>query len=143
MLEFARVPRSVWREVKTRFVMSLEAVKDKRFTRPFCLTFPDTDCTFMIAPLPPEVPASTNEEDKRLGGLQNLTYAAMYQGKTSKGVGILVSKEGEFVQIDWSLLITPWSQDPEMDTELAKHNPFREVKGKVIDSFRFLAATSD
>ena len=51
MLEFARVPRSVWREVKVRFMKSLEAVQKEQLTRPFRLSFPATDCTFMIAPL--------------------------------------------------------------------------------------------
>jgi hypothetical protein len=143
MLEFAHVPRSVWREVKTRFMKSLEAVRQGQFTRPFRFSFPATDCTFMIAPLPPEVPASADEEKKRIRGLKNLTYAAMYEAKTSKGVGILISKDGEFVQFDWCLLNVPWRPDPEMDGEPAKSNPFREAKERVINSFKFVATEPD
>jgi hypothetical protein len=40
MLEFARVPRSVWREIKLRFLKSLEAVQEKKFTPPFRFDFP-------------------------------------------------------------------------------------------------------
>lgn len=141
MLEFACVPRSVWREVKLRFVKSLEAVKKKQFTQPFRLTSPATDCAFMIAPLDPQLPATGPEgETTRLAGLRNLTYAAMYETKVSKGVGILISKDGQYFQIDWCLLNVPWEPDAEMDAALAKNNPFREAKEKIIDSFLFVAA---
>jgi len=136
MLEFARVPRSGWREVMVRFKKSLEAVRTKQFTRPFRLTFPATDCTFMIAPLDPEIIATGPEgEKKRLLGLRNLTHAAIYDAKVSKGVGILISKDGDYVQIDWSLLNMPWKPDREMDRRIAANNPFRETNEKMIDSF--------
>jgi hypothetical protein len=142
MLEFARVPRAVWREVKVRFMKSLEAVRENKFTQPFRLTFPATDCTFMLAPLNPQIPTTGPEGEKtRVTGLQNLTHAAMYDAKTSKGVGILISRDGEYIQLDWSLLNAPWKPDPLMDTMLAKSNPFREVSEKMIDSFLFETAT--
>lgn len=144
MLEFARVPRSVWREVKIRFMKSLEAVQKKEFTRPFRLTLPATDCAFMIAPLDPQIPATGPEGEKaRVTGLKNLTFAAMYDAKVSKGVGVLISKDGEHIQIDWSLLNVPWTPNPEMDASLAKSNPFREAKEKTINSFLFTAKRSE
>jgi hypothetical protein len=107
MLEFARVPRSVWREVKVRFMKSLEAVQKKEFIRPFRLIFPATGCAFMIAPLDPEIPATgPNGEKTRVTGLKNLTYTAMYDAKVSKGVGLLISKDRECVQIDWRSNLT-------------------------------------
>jgi hypothetical protein len=142
MLEFARVPRSVWREIKVRFMKSLETVQKGEFTRPFRLTFPATDCTFMIAPLDPQIPATGLEgENMRVAGLTNLTHAAMYDAKVSKGVGILISKDGEYIQIDWSLLNMPWKAAPEMDARLAENNPFREAKERTISSFLFVAPT--
>ncbi|MBW8728531.1 MAG: hypothetical protein JF625_25730 [Inquilinus limosus] len=136
MLEFARVPRSVWRQVKIRFMKSLEAVRAKEFTRPFRLKFPGTDCAFMIAPLDPEIPAIGPEGEKaRVMGLQNFTYAAMYDTKASKGVGILISRDGEFIQIDWSLMNVPLESDPEMDERLASSNLFRPAEQKMVDSF--------
>ena len=144
MLEFARVPRSVWREVKVRFLKSLEVVQEKKFTRPFRLAFPPTDCAFMIAPLDPEIPATGAEGEKvRITGLKNLTHAAMYDAKVSKGVGILISKDGDYIQIDWSLLDVPWKPDPEMDARLAESNPFRKAEEKKINSFLFMAERSE
>jgi hypothetical protein len=144
MLEFARVPRSVWREVKLRFLKSLEAVQEEKFTQPFRLTFPATSCAFMIAPLDPQIPTTGPEGEKaRDTGLHNLTYAAMYDAKVSKGVGILISKDGEHIQIDWSLLDVPWKPDPEMDARLAKSNPFRQAKEKQIHSFLIATERSE
>ena len=138
LLEFARVPRSVWREVKVRFLKSLEAAAGHRWEQPFRLTFPATNCTFMIAPLDPQLPSTGPEGERtRITGLRNLTDAAMYLARTSKGVGILVSRDGEFVQIDWSLVDLPWELHEKMEASLAKSNPFRAVSEKMVDSFLF------
>lgn len=138
MQEFARVPRSVWREIKVRFMKSLEAVRGMEFRTPFRLTFPATGCTFMIASFPSEITATGSDGERaRIAALQNLTYAAMYDAKSSKGIGILISKDGEFFHVDWALLNIPWEQDAEMDAKLANNNPFREVKKKMVDSFFF------
>src|SRR3546814_12074617 len=71
MLEFARVPRSVWREIKLRFMMSLETAREGGFTQPFRLTFPDTGCTFMITPFHPDIlatgPEGAEARTQRLG----------------------------------------------------------------------------
>lgn len=142
MLEFARVPRSVWREIKVRFTESLKVVQQKKFTRPFRLAFPGTDCAFMIAPLDPDAPATGPEGEKlRITGLKNFTFVAMYETKASRAVGILLSKDGDHIQIDWLLLDLPWKQDAEMDKRLAKGSPFGEAKGKVLNSFLFTSPT--
>lgn len=138
MLEFARLPRSVWREIKRRFVLSLEAVAKNEFVLPYRMTFPATGCTFVIIPMDPQLSVTGPEGEKtRAAGLQNLTHAAMYDAKTSKGVGIQVSKDGVYRHIDWCLLEIPWEQDSEMDKKLATGNPFRPAAEKKIDSFLF------
>jgi hypothetical protein len=142
MLEFASIPRSVWREIKTRLVMSLEAVKKQEFILPFRLAFPVTDCAFMIAPLDPRAPATGPQGERmRINGLKNLTDAAMYDSKVSKGVGIMISKDGEHIQIDWSLINIPWKPNPDMDAKLAASYPFREAKPKMMNSFLFVSAS--
>jgi hypothetical protein len=139
MLEFARLPRSIWREIKARFKKSLSAVQEREFTRPFRVAFPGTGCVFMIAPLPPQLPATGPAGEKiRVKALQNLTYAAMYDLRVPKAVGILISKDGEYVRIDWALRTEPWRPNPEMDAMLAENNPFRETKEKMINGFLFL-----
>lgn len=136
--EFAQVPRSVWREVKLRFMKSLDAARDAQFILPFRLTFLETDCTFMIAPLDPSLPATGPAgEEVRVMGLQNFTRAAMYLAKSAKGIGILISRDGEHFQIDWCLICMPWQPDAGMEERLSKNNPFRSVSEKSVDSFLF------
>lgn len=136
--EFARVPRSVWREVKLRFTKSLEIIEKKQIARPFRLSFPESDCAFMIAPLDPELPATGIEGAAvRTTGLTNLTMGAKYLARTSKAVGILVSRDGEYVQIDWCFLDQAWEHEPEIEARLADANPFRAVAEKMIDGFYF------
>jgi hypothetical protein len=142
MLGFARVPRSVWREVKIRFMKSLQVVREGEFARPFRLAFPATVCAFMIAPLDARASTTGLEGEKlRVRGITNLT--AMYDTKTSKGVGILISKDGKDVLIDWSLLEVPWKQDEEMEAMLARNYPFREAKEKILNSFLFEVAAPE
>lgn len=70
-------------------------------------------------------------------GLQNFTSAAMYLAISSKGIGILISRDSEYFQIDWCLIDMPWQPDPEMEKRLSKNNPFRAVSEKPLDSFLF------
>ena len=140
MLEFSRIPRSVWREIKTRFVMSLEAAKKQEFIPPFRLAFPATDCAFMIAPLDPLAPATGSAGERvRTNGLKNLTDAAMYDTRVSKGIGILISRDGEYLQIDWTLINLPWKPDPKMDARLAASYPFRKARQMTMNSFLFVS----
>jgi hypothetical protein len=53
------------------------------------------------------------------------------------GFGILISKDGEFYQIDWCLMDCPWEPDQEMEAKLANEFPFREVSEQRRDSFFF------
>ncbi|MCG9915501.1 MAG: hypothetical protein MH112_03955 [Phenylobacterium sp.] len=136
MLQFAVVPRSVWRAIKERFLLSLEAAKAGKFEMPYRLTFPGSQCTFMITPLHPDIPKDEPEREKaRVTGLRNLTHLAMYDHKSPKGVGIQVGYEGEHVTIDWCLIEQTWAQDPEMDATLAERSPFRAASEKRMDSF--------
>jgi hypothetical protein len=138
MLEFARVPRSVWREVRTRFDLCFKAAKNWEFTAPFRLAFPGSGCTFMIAALDPKLPSTGAEGERiRINALKMLTYGAMYDMCMERSVGILISRDGELYQIDWCRVDMPQARDPEIEALLAKHNPFRPAREKTINSFVF------
>jgi hypothetical protein len=144
LVEFARVARSAWREIKLRLMKSLEITKEKGFAQPFRVTFPESDCTFMIAPLDGELPSTGIEGQKfRISGLTNLTHGAKYLAKTSKAIGILVSRDGEFVQIDWCLIDSTWQVNAELDAWLLKSNPFRPVNERNVDGFFFVTPPSN
>src|SRR5260370_39247902 len=92
----------------------------------------------MIAVPPPGLPISgADGNNTRLTGLQNLTDGVAYLAKTSRAVGLLVSKDGEHIQLDWCRLDLPWAPNPEMDAHLEKSNPFRPVQEKTLQSFIF------
>lgn len=137
MLEFARVPRSIWQAFKERFLRSLDAVKNEAFEQPFRFYFPATDCAFMIMPLDPRIDAVGEQgEQNRIKGLTNLTHAAKYDAQASKGVGVLISKDGEYFMVDWTLIESEWEPDAEMDAWLKAGNPFRPAREQKIDSFQ-------
>lgn len=143
MLEFARVPRSVWRETKMRFDLSFQAAKKGEFIQPFRFTFLGSGCTFMVASLDPRLPVTGVEGERiRRNGLSQLTHGAMYDAKMSKAIGILISKDGSSYHIDWCRLDSPWAADPVMDEWLARSNPFRPAREKTINSF-LLRASQD
>lgn len=138
LLEFSRCSRSVWREFKKRLVKSLEACRAGEFCRPFRFHVPADDCTFMIAPLDPQWPASGAEGERvRTGALALFTEAAKYDAKTTRAVGLLVSKDGEEVCLDWCLIDSPWEEDEKLRHFIADTGIFREVKERNVDSFYF------
>jgi len=137
--EFARVPRSVWREFKTRMVMALDASKNRRFQQPFRFAFPSTDVCFMIASMDPSWP-STDEDGHRMrsGAVSMFSELAKYSLRTQKCVGVLVSMAGEQFQLDWCLLDGPWTENPVLEAMLEEHAAlFRPVSDVRLDSFFF------
>lgn len=137
--EFSKCPRSVWRAVKERFLKALEVSGEGKFALPYRVTFPDTDCSFMVAALDPKLPCTGEEGERvRRNGLANLTAGLKYLMKSKRCVGILISRDGEFVQIDWCFTDYSWQFEPEMEKWLAESNPFRSASEKQIDGYKFI-----
>jgi hypothetical protein len=139
LLEFAKLPRSAWRAAKERLDLSIEMAKGERFERPYRFYFPATDCSFMFSPFVPGKPTTGPEgEQARTTGLQNLTSIAKYLSKAGKGVGVLVSKDGDHLHLDWCLIEEAWEIAPELDAHLATNNLFGSVREKKIDGYYFV-----
>ncbi|MEJ8476159.1 hypothetical protein [Roseibium algae] len=138
LLEFAKLPRSAWRAAKERLDLAIAQARNGEFKRPYYFAFPPTDCCFMFSPIPSERPSTGLEGERtRVTGLSNLTAIAKYLLKTSKGVGVLVSKDGDHFHLDWCLIDQAWEYDPDLDAHLEKSNPFGAVGEKKIDGFYF------
>lgn len=138
LVQFARSPRSVWREFKKRLMLSLDAAKAEEFCRPYRFTFPALDCTFMIASLDPSHPVIGSEGERiRSNGLELYTRAAKYAARSTLGVGLLVSKHEKDVHLDWCLLDEPWEPDDYYEKFLTETSIFRPVSEKKIDGFFF------
>jgi hypothetical protein len=65
----------------------------------------------------------------------------MYDAKSSKGLGLLISRDGSFIQLDWCLVDRPWEPDPRLDKLLEDGGLFRSVSEKFVDSFYFRSDT--
>lgn len=143
MEEFARVPRSIWREFKSRLVISLEASKAGEPCRPFRFAFPRTDCTFMVASMDPDWPVTGADGTRmRLSAVTMFTQAAKYDLKTRVGVGLLISKYGKYFHLDWCLVDEPWVTDAKMEELIDKTSLFGPARERKVDNFFFRDATS-
>ncbi|TCP90337.1 hypothetical protein C8J31_101175 [Rhizobium sp. PP-CC-2G-626] len=139
LLEFAKLPRSMWRAARERLDLSIEAARNEQFEQPFRFYFPETDCSFMFSPFPPGKPTTGPEgEQTRKTGLQNLTRGAKYLCKAGRGIGVLVSKDGEFLHLDWCLVDEPWEYDAVLEAHLATNSPFRDVRERKIEGYYFV-----
>lgn len=139
LLEFAKLPRSGWRATKERLDLAISQAQNGEFERPYRFSFPPTDCSFMFSAFFPGMPTTGSEgEQARRTGLQNLTTVAKYLGKTAKGIGVLVSKNGDHFHLDWCLIDHVWEQDPDLEAHLEQGNLFGAVREKKIDGYYFV-----
>ncbi|WP_208247712.1 hypothetical protein WGT02_28060 (plasmid) [Rhizobium sp. T1470] len=53
-------------------------------------------------------------------------------------MGVLVSKDGDFLHLDWCLIDEVWEHDPELEAPLATSNLFGTVREKKIDGYYFV-----
>ncbi|MER9657739.1 hypothetical protein NKJ26_30665 [Mesorhizobium sp. M0152] len=137
MEEFASVPRSIWREFKSRLVISLEASKAGTPRRPFRFAFPTTDCTFMVASMDPDWPVIGEDGIRmRTNAVEMFTQAAKYDLKTRIGIGLLISKDGDHFLLDWCLIDEPWSANAKLE-DLLSTPLFGPAGERMVDSFLF------
>ena len=77
-LEFAKLPRSMWRKVKERIQRCIEDVQSDEVVRPYRLAYPRMDCGFVFIPAPSEIVGSHDWKAIRLRSLQNFMTAHKY-----------------------------------------------------------------
>jgi len=65
------------------------------------------------------------------------TEVAKYDLKTKIGVGLLISKDGDFVHLDWCLIDAPWVSNNEMDKLVREVELFGPAHERMVDSFLF------
>jgi hypothetical protein len=138
LIEFAKLPRSVWREVKKRIRLCIEKVAKDEFAVPYRIVWPDTGCDFVFIPMQSEFVANPDWPTIRLRGLEQLTRAHKYDQRLSKCVGILVSKIGENFEIWWCQIAHEWAEDLEIQRALDKNFPFRPVKKAEAHGYVFV-----
>lgn len=138
LIEFAKLPRSMWREVRKRILKCIEKVEKDEFARPYRLTVRDTDCGFVFVPVDSQISQRPDWKTVRVGAIQNFTVAHKYDQRLSKCIGILVAKDGRHFDIHWCLIAQPWVENPALQQELDRNFPFRPVREAQVHGYRFM-----
>lgn len=131
LAEFAKLPRSGLRAAKERLKICYNKVRINEFALPYRFYFPDTQCGFVF------IPVEKKFIDKRITALTNYTYAAKYEKRMEKQVGVSIAKDGEYFLIDWIYIESPWQKDKILEKKLKDNYPFREVSARMANSFKF------
>jgi len=135
LIEFAKLPRSVWRTVKERIVHCLGKVSNDELARPYRIVDPRTGCGFVFIPVTSELVRNPNWSTIKLRGLKQLTAAHKYDQRLSKCIGVIIGKDGKYFDISWCLINGEWARDPDLESALAANFPFRPVKLAEIQGY--------
>lgn len=131
LAELAKLSRSELREFKLRLRLTVEAVQEDRYERPYRFAVPRTNCGFLIFPVIQEMrPMARN-------ALHNFSLASKYEQKVQKQVGIAVWRSGEYIDIEWLYTDYPNEPNPELDELLRRDSPFRPAKEKHLPRYYF------
>lgn len=135
--QFARLPRSGWKEAKTRLAVCIEAVQQKKFRAATRFVWKDLSLGFLFFPMDPKLMEEKNAIELMGRGLRNLTMAHKYEQKLECCVGLVIAKDREYFLLNWCVMTHPWEYDEELDAKLKEGSPFLEVKEKVIPRYEF------
>jgi hypothetical protein len=135
LTEFMRLPRSMWREIKKRFVLSVENVSNDKFVLPYRVSFPDRDIGFVFLPMTSECSSAADWDTFKITALTNMTALHKFDHKLGKAIGILVGKIGPIFDIQWCMIVDPWTDDPELRARLDEDSPFRPATERVSYGF--------
>jgi hypothetical protein len=137
-LEFVKLPRSGWREVKRRIKLSIEDVQRDKPARPYRVAYPATECGFVFIPITSELAAHPNWPVMRRIALENFARAHKYEQRLRRCVAVLIAKDGDYFEIFWGLVAHPWQEDPKMERALRTNYPFRPVREQQVYGYRFV-----
>lgn len=131
LFEFAKLVGYELREIKQRISLSLQACDANEFRLPYRVVAPKTGCGFVF------VPVLREDKNHRLNALKNSTYAAKYDQKLNRCIGISFAKDEDAFLIDWAFLEFPWQEEDEMEKLLETNYPFRELKQENFHRYYF------
>jgi hypothetical protein len=135
--QFARLPRSGWKEAKTRLELCIEAVQAQKFRLPMRFAWKELSLGFVFVPMAPELMEEKNVVELMESGLINFTMLHKYEQKLDRCVGVVVAKDGNDFLLNWCVIALPWLHDSELEGKLKEGSPFRKVEEKVVPRFEF------
>ena len=137
LIEFAKLPRSVWRKVRERIELCIEKVRADEFAKPYRITDPSTGCGFVFIPVESKIVSEPDWPILRTNAIQNFTKLHKYDQQLSKCIGVLVAKDGEYFEIVWCFVEDEWVFDADLQRYLNEKNPFRPVHGAIVQGYKF------
>ncbi len=130
--EIAKLKRNELREFKKRFQLSMEKCRSNEFAMPYRMASPRTQCGFVF------IPMVSDFLERRLQGLQNLTYACKYDLKLPKCIGVSFAPEDNgWYSVHWSYMEFPWEYDEEIEQRLKESSSFRAVNTTELDRYSY------
>ncbi len=125
--ELSMLPRSAWRAIKERFDLCVRNVQEDRFERPYRLAHPATDCGIVLASATSELTTDPNWSVMRVNAVENFAIGHKYELRLGKCIGVLIAKNGDHIEIHWSMVEHAWVEDPAIQAWLDENNPFRPL----------------
>ncbi|KFF11150.1 hypothetical protein [Flavobacterium hydatis] len=129
--EIAKLNRTELIEFKKRVIRSMEKTESIDLVTPYRIYSPRTDCGFVF------IPAHSSRSQHWKNTLSNYTMAHKYDSKARKCIGLVVYKDKEQsdnFEFFWQFIEGKWVFDEELDILIAKDNPFRKIKTKMVNN---------
>jgi len=134
--ELAKLNRANMRVFRERWLFSME----KALTNEPCLPTRFTasnGCGFVFVPL------RQDDLPHRRNALVNFTVLNKYDQKLDRCVGLsfIAEGNGNWCDVQWFVLESPWKEDLKLQGLLDKSYPFRPVKPRRIERYGFIEET--
>ena len=105
MVEFAKLPNSIIKQIKTRMDRYLQASKDKEVHLPYRMLIPETNTLFVITALHPDIGVGEDEMMRRGGFFNTLTQLGKFYTKADTAIGVQMAFSDGILTIDWCLVV--------------------------------------
>ena len=130
--ELASLKRNELREFKVRFQKAIEQSRLDKFTLPYRIAIPRSDCGFVF------IPVTKDMLPHKLNALMNFTLAHKYDQRLSKCIGVAIGNHNDgWFNADWCFVQADWESDETMEDLLKTNNPFREVRVGELPRYRY------
>lgn len=116
--EIAALKRYELLEFKKRLIQSIEDVKQKKLSPPYRFTLPRTECGFVFIPL------MADKKEKSLLALSNFTKIYKYKRKLNKCIGVVISKNETYFDINWAYINENWVYNKELEEAVERELEF-------------------
>ncbi len=136
LVEFAKLPNSIIKEIKARMDRCLQASKDKEVHLPYRVLVPETKTLFVITALHPDIGVGEDEMSRRGGFFNTLTQLGKFYAKAETAVGVQMAYSDGLLTIDWCLVVEG-DEFEELPPDITEENLFRPMRTQNPSSFTF------